>query len=311
MSKSIAAACCPNCGLLSSKVYISQVKDLVHGMAGTWNLLECTGCGLIFTDPMIPESIIGDYYPNDYSPYSGAGKTGRHPIFKFFQWLIKLPYTFRFGQPGYHPKPFGEGRLLEVGCGSGGEIQKMSAMGWKCTGVEISQLAVDQARRTCPSSEFIQGIIDDIKVQKQFDLIIMHHVLEHLHRPKDVINTCNKLLRKSGRLVISLPNIGSIEARFFGKKWMGLEIPRHLVHFRESVLENLLVESGFLVLSKRPEMFASSISESLLLYLPDSIRNKISQSFMIRYYNFLFVPLAALSYALGNRGIIEILAEKE
>jgi 2-polyprenyl-3-methyl-5-hydroxy-6-metoxy-1,4-benzoquinol methylase len=290
-------------------MYLDGVTDLFHGMSGTWDLQECS-CGLIYTHPFIMESRIGEYYPDNYAANDAGSEASNHPITRFLKSVAILPYTLRFGQPGYFPQPFGNGRLLDVGCGAGRHIQQMSSLGWQCMGVDISTRAIENAKKLNPSATFVVGMIDNVEVGEKFDLISMHHVLEHVYDPRQVIERCFELLRPGGKLVVNVPNINSWEAKWFGRRWKGLDIPRHLLHFKESVLARLLSTAGFAIEKKRPGMFASSISESFIMCLPDGLRKKVINSRFNRIFYLMLVPIAALSYALGNRGTVEIVVVK-
>ena len=111
-------------------------------------------------------------------------------------------------------------------------------------------------------------------------------------------------------MVVNVPNIASWEAKWFGRNWKGLDMPRHIFHFQESVLDRLLVDSGFAIEKKRPGMFASSISESVIMCLPDELRRRIIHTKLERILYLMLVPVAAISYFFGNRGTVEIVAVK-
>lgn len=301
---------CPVCGSTASKTYMTDVTDLFHGVRGIWELLECVDCGLIYTTPFIPENRIGEYYPADYAPYSEGVDASARPIIRFLKSLAILPYKLRFGEPGYFPLPFGNSRLMEVGCGAGRYLHKMSSLSWQCTGLDISAQAIEVARKSNPDAEFIVGALNDIAAGESYDMIIMHHVFEHLYHPKQVIETCFKLLQHGGKLVVSGPNIDSLEAKCFGRRWKGLDMPRHTLHFKESVLIALLKDAGFTIENTRPGMFASSISESLIMCLPEKFRRKVIHSRFERMIYLILTPIAAISYFLGNRGTVEVVAIK-
>ena len=108
--------------------------------------------------------------------------------------------------------------------------------------------------------------------------------------------------------MISVPNIDSLEARLFGRAWRGLDIPRHAVSFRPKVIERLLHECGFGKVSIRPQMLASSISESIILLLPNG--RQLFGSRIARLLYLAMVLPASLSYMLGNAGAIEVTAHK-
>lgn len=301
---------CPACGSSESSVYLAGVEDLFHGCTGSWDLCKCAHCGLVHLAPVIPESRLGDYYPASYTNYSAGSDKPARPLVRFVKSLLILPYTLRFGMHGYFPIPFGGSRLLDVGCGAGLYVRQMAALGWQCTGVDISATAIENARRLSPGAEFYVGLAGDLEPDDRFDLISMHHVLEHLHRPRQAIADCHRHLRPGGRLVVSLPNIASAEAKLFGRRWKGLDVPRHLQHFSEPVLERFLCEAGFVIESKRPGMFATSISESMIMCLPAGLRRRVIRSGAGHSVYQLLLPFAAFSYLLGNRGTLEIVAVK-
>ena len=308
MSEAIIS--CPFCGSVSSGIYLEGVTDLLHGTHGIWDIRECMSCGLLYTSPAIPEERMGEYYPAEYAAHVGGNEGYGHPFIRFLKVLAILPYTLRFGQPGYFPQPFGKAEMLDVGCGAGLHIRKMSSLGWRCMGVDISMQAIGNARRLNPDAKFVVGLLRDIDSGEKFDLISMHHVLEHLYHPRQVIADCYSLLRPGGKLVVNVPNVASFEAGLFGRRWIGLDIPRHMLHFKEAVLVRLLKEAGFEIETKRPGMFSSSISESLIMCLPAWLRNKVFHSRVARIVYILLVPVAAISYFLGNRGTVEIVALK-
>ncbi len=176
--------------------------------------------------------------------------------------------------------------------------------------MDVSTQAIETARKLSPAAKFIVGTINDAGAGGKFDLIVMHHVLEHLYHPRQAVDASYKLLQSGGALVVSVPNIGSSEASWFGRRWKGLDMPRHMLHFKEPVLDRLLVDAGFTIEKKRPGMFASSISESVIMCLPVGLRGRVINSRMARIIYLMLVPFAALSYVLGNCGTIEVVARK-
>jgi hypothetical protein len=44
------------------------------------------------------------------------------------------------------------------------------------------------------------------------------------------------LLDRSGLLIVAVPNASSLQARLFGERWLGWDLPRHLVHLPAATL---------------------------------------------------------------------------
>jgi SAM-dependent methyltransferase len=98
----------------------------------------------------------------------------------------------------------------------------------------------------------------------------MFHVLEHLHEPVSYLRSARDLLVPGGRLVIQVPNASSWQFLMFGEHWNGVDVPRHLVNYRQRDLEHLLDYCGFEVVRRKhfslrdnPAGFASSIAPAL------------------------------------------------
>jgi SAM-dependent methyltransferase len=286
------------------------MPDLLHSSPGIWQLRQCAECGLVFTSPRIPEEELHKYYPADYAPFADIEQRSHSVLFRFLRSAAHFPYTLRFGKPGGITPPFGGGVLLEVGCGAGGYLQQMSAMGWKCTGLDVSPNAIERGRQLCPNANFVLGTLQAIPKHSAFDLIVMHHVLEHVPNPLQTAYQCFYLLRPGGRMLVSIPNVHSFESRLFGRRWIGLDIPRHIVHFDESNVSTLLKNAGFSIESVRTGFFPSSIFESVLLCLSPQLRQALARTRLERVLYWLFVPLASLSYLFGNRGTLEITASR-
>jgi 2-polyprenyl-3-methyl-5-hydroxy-6-metoxy-1,4-benzoquinol methylase len=264
---------------------------------------------VIYTAPPPKVEEISQYYPAQYHVYNPPVPLRGSLIGNALRQLAMWPYRLRFGDPDWTMRPFGAGKLLDVGCGTGRFLKQAADLGWHCWGLDLSPFAVEKARQYVPQATIFEGTLESLPIQEAFDVIVMSQVLEHVPQPVATLQRCLDLLLPGGRLIISIPNVVSWESRVFGKYWVGLDIPRHLVHFPEAVLRRLLANLGLSV-QIRPAMFASSISESLILTLPDSIRYRVLYSRLSRYLYLLTVFPAAFSYLLGNRGVIEIVAQK-
>jgi SAM-dependent methyltransferase len=81
--------------------------------------------------------------------------------------------------------------------------------------------------------------------------VTMFHVLEHVYDPHSYLEEARALLKPEGRLIIQVPNAACWQLVLLGKKWSGLDIPRHLWNFRPRDLELLLERNGFDVVRRK------------------------------------------------------------
>jgi SAM-dependent methyltransferase len=118
------------------------------------------------------------------------------------------------------------------------------ARGWTAAGSERSAAAATAARDASGVPMFA-GDLDAVRPGATCDLIVMFHVLEHMADPQRVLRDAAARLGPGGTLVLGVPNIGSWQARFAGRHWLHLDVPRHLCHFTPDALERALGAAGF------------------------------------------------------------------
>ncbi len=104
--------------------------------------------------------------------------------------------------------------LLDVGCSTGllGE-RLIKEKGCKVYGVDISELAIREAKKRLTMAEYMDVEEDELPFDVKFDVILFADILEHLLFPEQVLNKFKKYLKKEGIYIISLPNVANIRIR--------------------------------------------------------------------------------------------------
>ncbi len=163
----------------------------------------------------------------------------------------------------HYPHYVLSGRVLDIGCGQGFFLTALESLGWEAYGVDVDERAVSFCGRLGLSRVTKASAEEMSFPNDHFDAITMFHVLEHLHNPGAALEKAWSVLKPEGEVVITVPNTGSIAAKFFRSKWFPLEAPRHLFIFSKKSLEMLLIESGFKISSFRSSDFLGSLPASL------------------------------------------------
>jgi SAM-dependent methyltransferase len=218
----------------------------LFGVPGSWDLLGCTAddCGLLWLGGLPDEQEVGRFYERYYTHVSRGPTPDAVPAgLKRFWYAGKRGRAIDEARRFYLDGP--PGRVLEVGCGAGDNLARLRAMGFEVHGQEIDGEAARIAREHHRLDVYV-GPIDAAPFPRQdFDIIIMNHVVEHLREPARDLAASLRLLRPGGRLVCVTPNADSLSHRMLGRRWRGLEPPRHLFVYNPSTLRRRLTDAGF------------------------------------------------------------------
>ena len=218
---------CAICGNVGAPRILPGVRDHLSG--DRFALVQCRRCGFARTDPVPTD--LDRYYPERYRRFNAIGAFVLRRLYlrRVTAWLARLPTS---------------GTALEIGAGTGWMLGALRSRGWRAIGSERELRAAAIARDASRAPVFV-GDLAAIRRDAGLDLIVMFHVLEHLARPDEALRAAGAVLRQGGTLVLGLPNIGSWQARFAGRRWMHLDVPRHLCHFTPRAIELALRSAGF------------------------------------------------------------------
>jgi 2-polyprenyl-3-methyl-5-hydroxy-6-metoxy-1,4-benzoquinol methylase len=220
---------CASCGNTTAETY-SRPKDYVTGE--TFSVVRCLRCGLVYVKPQPPVGELARYYPTRHQESKPAAyeRMDAKARIKFVSPLVRQG-----------------GRVLDVGCGKGLLLAGLRQRGCEVFGTELSEVSARYAQSLGLSVSCLPVEYAPFE-PGTFDLVTVFHVLEHLTQPRDTLAVLHTLLRPGGILVVEVPNIGSWYARLFGDDWFHYDVPRHLYHFNQDTLRNLLASTGFRVI---------------------------------------------------------------
>ena len=105
--------------------------------------------------------------------------------------------------------------VLDYGCGWGSFSKMLADKGCRVDGIDLDGHSIDIAKDIIQESELLKFeniSITDIPDEK-YEYVVSTQVIEHTHNPGKYLMECNRVLKKNGYLVISLPNIMNL--RFF------------------------------------------------------------------------------------------------
>ncbi len=248
---------CVVCGVPAlNKLF--EVREMMVGTGDVFKYLQCESCGsLQIKDPSVD---ISKYYGAGYYSMSGL------PSDKYKNVIVRTVRKLRdsyevFGRgavgqvvdyfdPGWarvmqtlRPlAPTKDSRILDVGCGNGVLLYSLRNIGFK------NLLGVDKFLDR--DIDFENGLrilhksVDELD-EGDWDVIMLHHSLEHMSNPGNVLNKIFSLLCKSGMCLIRIPIVSNFAWEKYGTSWIQLDAPRHFVIFSLKGLRGLAERVGF------------------------------------------------------------------
>ncbi len=140
--------------------------------------------------------------------------------------------------------------ILEIGCANGELMEELQADGHKVWGVEPDRQALVFAQQR--GLDVFYGTAESLPPEvksRQYDTIVMNHVLEHTRDPLLALRNAMNLLVDGGKLVMEVPNNSCIGLKSSGVAWMHLDVPRHLYFFTPHSFRAICEKVGFEIIS--------------------------------------------------------------
>ena len=134
------------------------------------------------------------------------------------------------------------GNLLDIGCGLGYLLEGLSN-NFTLYGTELSKYAAHHAKQF--ADVFVGEVLDASYKESFFDVIIMHHVIEHLPDPILYLKKIKTILKKDGLLIIGTPDFDSGCARLFQDQYRLLHDKTHISFFSNDSMTRCLRDHQF------------------------------------------------------------------
>lgn len=244
---------CPVCqansfhSFLTAKDYTVSQQD--------FGLVNCSTCEFTFTNPRPTADTIYSYYKSEkYISHTGGSGSLMDRLYRIarsyaLKWKRQLITSYA------HEKT-----LLDYGCGTGSFLAYMKTKGWNVTGVEPSSSARAKASENATVYEHIES------ANGTYSIITLWHVLEHTHDLNKTLTELGKRLEASGTIFIAVPNYKSADATYYKNHWAAYDVPRHLWHFNQQTMKQILGIAGFdvqkIIPMKLDAYYVSLLSES-------------------------------------------------
>ncbi len=194
-------------------------------------IVKCERCGLIYANPRpAVRSLVFAYSRMVDESYLEEEKGRRLSAQSMLEMLKKLKKR---------------GRLLDVGSAAGFLLDEARKAGWEVSGIELSEWAVDYAKKTQHIDAIFHGVLKNADFpDNYFDVVIIKDFIEHLTDPKGTLVEIRRVLKSDGILCVNTPDIDSLIGRILRARWWGVKQSR-LYYFSRKTLYAMLESAGF------------------------------------------------------------------
>lgn len=295
---------CIICGLKNHILYRGLYDDR-FGAHGFYSVYRCSKCGFGRTDPALGKGEIGEFYKRHYPLLALSADVVKSSA---VVWPMFAAWLAGVGNIAHRHIKKGSD-VLDVGSGSGESLLEIEKMGAGAFGVEPDPNAQKIAKKL--KLNVYKGFITDNPFPgKKFDFITASQVFEHEPEPLNFLKSAKKKLKKTGQIILSVPNFGSLYLKIFGRRWLNWHIPYHINFFTELSFKKLAKNAGFRIIRMRtttPDVWTLMQIRTLLTSVKESQKNPIWTSATSRGYigdrsfslkNFILQSAAMVFYIL-------------
>jgi 2-polyprenyl-3-methyl-5-hydroxy-6-metoxy-1,4-benzoquinol methylase len=230
---------CPSCKNNSSFNFINLES---------FSVIECNDCGYGVVNPVPSESELKKLYDcEEYFEENMGHNFDLNDKKKIEYESVRYGKSFTRFLKGYLNE---DREILEIGPGAGYGLLHFKKQGFKVYGVEPSREAVNfmTVKLGFEQSEILNQNYDKIDLEKEFDIIVLNHVLEHFIDIDLVFKKLYKNLKKGGILLVRVPNHDSYDRRIYGVTWPAY-LPFHIHYFSKNSLNNFFENYGFTIIA--------------------------------------------------------------
>jgi len=246
---------CKICGnLIGNTSYV--VREMMIGIREEFKYFQCANCECLQIEE-VPENM-DKFYPSNY--YSFNQKLLKKNT-RFKKWIAYNRANYALFKKGIfgmflnmlHPNPIfkfisttkinKDSKVLDIGCGSGNILYSMMHSGMKnLKGIDpfINQNIL-----------YENGLLIEKKELQDevggWDLIMMHHVLEHMDHQIDVLKSIFLKLSENGTCMIRIPTVTSHAWDKYKTNWVSLDAPRHFFLHSMKSFKLLIEGQGFYI----------------------------------------------------------------
>jgi len=286
-------------GCASSPVATIKSKDIIHLYKKDYGVDvgryfhgvdEIEVCKDLETELLVYKpAVFGDnvFYEDLYSKFSG-----------YNIWKWEFEYAEKFIEKG--------SSVLEVGCGEGFFLERIKErLDVIVQGVDFNTDAMQKAKK---KGLDCVGDIDDVDVDRQYDVVCCFQVLEHIPDHQAFLRKLLGFVKQGGKLILAVPNNNPFLYGYDIMHTLNLP-PHHLALWNKQSLEAICSWSkDFAVLETKTEPLSIGEVEAYIEAYQSYFGSLNLKYFILRYFvpKKMWIPLSEL-FKIEGRNIATVL----
>ena len=208
-------------------------------------IVKCNSCDLVYQNDRPVYKVLENFYGLSYVKNRKIEENGKRYRDRLKMYDIEINDIIKELTKRY--KNFQNKNLsfLDVGAGDGGFLQALPNY-FEKFGVEFNKEVISLTKQHAKKvwcGDFCNGL--DFG-DKKFDIIHIRGTIEHLPSPHKFFKRSWNLLSENGMLIIStIPNVNSITAKVYKRRWRLNLMDEHIYHFSKKTINKYLIKYNF------------------------------------------------------------------
>ena len=129
------------------------------------------------------------------------------------------------------------GKILDIGTGSGIFLREAAKLGYSATGIEPSSFLAEVGKKE--GLNIIHGTFPKDCPSEKYDAIFLTDVIEHIVDPLPMLEKLPDFLTPNGKVIVTTPDVSSIMAKIMGRRWWHYRIA-HVGYYNKVTLEKIM-----------------------------------------------------------------------
>jgi len=204
----------------------------------------CNQCGLVQTHPALSEEFHQEFYTHFYRPlYTGGVSKVNYDALIIEQEAKGVALITYLKENGFSKKQLSLLSVIEIGCSSGGIINKIKPHVHSVQGCDLDYEAINYAKESFKLNVEVATYPTNLPSSPR--LFLLSHVLEHLYNPLEAFQKIHEMMEEGDYLYIAVPGLNQVAKGDYKHDLRGYFHIAHVTDFTASSLSSMAAEAGF------------------------------------------------------------------